>query len=392
MISLGGFLGGILTSWIIPLISNTLIEYLVGLLLVALMVPDASKRLSLWIKCLCVLLVLPAFFIWPQLVKEYHLWSFVLLWAVVWFSFLGLASDKRFFAAALIGIILATPALESIWQDVHFIIKKRNYYGIYEIFDSKTGVRALVHGTTLHGVEFVTEDRRRIPLGYYSPLSPIGSLLIDDVFQSTRVGVVGLGTGTLSMYAKPACPIDYYELDGDVKSLASKYFWYLPEAPGEVNVILGDARLSLQKAADGEYDLLVIDAFSGDSIPTHLVNRDVLAEYRRKLAPRGAIVFHITNRYLNLEPVLAKIAGDSGAYAAIKDVGDQGLNMRSIWCILTWDDDRFLELITKEDWQPLEIDPSIQGRIWTDDYSTILPIINMGELAISLKAFKPLTW
>jgi hypothetical protein len=247
-----------------------------------------------------------------------------------------------------------------------------------------------VHGTTLHGVEFIDEAKRRIPLGYYSPSSPIGSLLIADVFQAKRVGVVGLGTGTLSMYAKPGCPIDYYELDGDVYKMASKYFWYLAEAPGEVNVILGDARLSLKKAPDAAYDLLAIDAFSGDSIPTHLVNKDVLAQYRRKLSSRGAVVFHITNRYLNLEPVLAKIAADSGAYAAIKDVGNQGVNMRSIWCILTWDDDRFIKLLAQEGWQPLEIDPKAQGHIWSDDYSTILPIINMGELAVSLKSFQPL--
>ena len=102
---------------------------------------------------------------------------------------------------------------------------------------------------------------------------------------------MGLGTGTLSMYAKPSCPIDYYELDGDVKDLASKYFWYMADAPGDVNVILGDARLSLDRAPDGAYDLLVIDAFSGDSIPTHLVNKDVLAEYRRKLTPAGPWFF-----------------------------------------------------------------------------------------------------
>ena len=116
MISLGGFLGGILTSWIIPLISNTLIEYLVGLLLAALMMPQVSKRISLWKMCLCVLLAGAAFFFWPQLVKAYHLWSFVLLWAVVWFSFLGLASDKKILCScfdryysgdALSGIYLA---------------------------------------------------------------------------------------------------------------------------------------------------------------------------------------------------------------------------------------------------------------------------------------------
>jgi len=401
MISLGGFLGGILTSWIIPLISNTLIEYLVGLLLAAFMMPQGSNgevyqfkmtgRFHYMVQCVCVVLAASAFCVWPYFIHGYHLWSFVLLWAVVWFSFLGLASDKRFFAAVLAGIILATPLLEPIWRNTHFIIKKRNYYGVYEVYDNKEGIRVLVHGTTLHGIEFTDAARRRVPLGYYSPASAIGSLLIADIFQAQRVGVVGLGAGTLSMYATPSCPIDYYELDGDVKDLASRYFWYLAEAPGEVNVILGDARLSLNKAPEGAYDLLVIDAFSGDAIPTHLVNKDVLKEYRHKLSTRGAVVFHITNRYLNLEPVLAKMADDANAYAAIKDVGDDGINMRSIWCILTWDQERFLKLITQESWLPLEIRPQDQGRLWSDDFSTILPIINMGELAESFKTFKPFT-
>jgi len=392
MLSLGGFLGGILTSWIIPLISNTLIEYLTGLLMVALIIPKAAKPQALWISILALLAVAVAFILWPHWVSEYHLSSFAFLLVVVWWAFTLLACDKKFLIGGLLGIILITPWLESIWQDAHFIMKKRNYYGIYEVYDSKHGVRIMLHGTTLHGIEFVDEERRPIPLGYYSPLSPIGSLLLADVFQAKRVGVVGLGTGALSMYSKLNCPVDYYELDADVKDLASKYFWYLSDAPGDVNIILGDARISLNKSPDAAYDILVVDAFSGDAIPTHLVNKDVLLEYRQKLTQRGAIVFHITNRYLNLEPVLDRIAEYSNAYAAIKDVGDMGVNMRSIWCVLTWDSDRYLKLITQEGWEPLDISPVHRVRLWTDDYSTILPIINMNELAVSLKAFKPLTW
>jgi len=393
MMSLGGFLGGVLTSWTIPLISNTLIEYLVGLLLAALMMGDSSLKktghLREVTKVLSVLLTVGAFWGWPYFVKEYHLWSFALLWVAVGVAFWGLAQSKKLLVGAFILLILATSFLESVWSHVHYLEKKRNYYGIYKIYDNASGIRVLIHGTTLHGMQFVDEAKRRIPMGYYSPLSPIGSLLISDIFQAKRVAVVGLGTGTLALYAKPDCPIDYYELDADVMKLAYKYFWYLSNAPGEVNVILGDARISLA-AQDRLYDLLVIDAFSGDAIPTHLVNRDVMVEYRRKLNARGAVVFHITNRYLNLEPVLARIAESSGAYIAIKDVGDQGVNMRSIWCILTWDQDRFLKLITQENWQPLDLDPKYRCRIWTDDYSTILPIINLNELAVSLKAFKPL--
>lgn len=390
MISLGGFLGGMATSWVIPLVSNTLSEYMAGLLLTSMMVRGRGAH-SLVKMALCALVALAAFLVWPFLFRSYHVWSFLLLCAAVGFSFFGLACDKMILAFFVAAIMVAAPGLESVWQGVHFIVKERNYYGIYEVYDAE-GVRLFMHGTTLHGLEFTDAKKRLAPLGYYSPISPIGSLLIDDVFQAKRLGVVGLGAGGLSIYAKLTCPMDYFELDGDVYKLASEYFWYLRNAPGDVNVILGDARISLSKMPDQAYDLLVIDAFSGDSIPIHLVNRDVLAEYRRKLKPRGGIAFHITNRYLNLKPVLAKIADDASAHAACKDVGDQGLNMRSIWCVLTWDDDRFIRIITRENWEPLEISSKEQGRVWSDDYSSILPIINLGQLSLSLRQFQPLTW
>jgi spermidine synthase len=352
--------------------------------------------MPLWAIGASVIAVVSAFFIWPHFLNGYHTGPFVLLWAVVWFSFLVLASQKKAFIAVLAGIILAAPALESIWQSAHFIIKKRNYYGVYEVYDGNFGVKALVrtlvHGSTMHGVEFIDEKLQGIPVGYYSPTSAIGALLTADVFGSRRVGAVGLGTGTIAMYAKPSCPMDFYELDNDVYQLASRYFWYLAKAPGKVQVTIGDARLSLKKAPDAYYDLLIIDAFSGDSIPTHLINKDVIVEYRQKLSSRGGVVFHITNRYLNLEPVLANIARATGALAAVKEVPSSGVNLDSTWCILTWDKARFARLTSQEGWHMIE--PGIPGevRVWSDDYSSILPIIDWDAVIGPLKSFKLLVW
>ena len=330
MISLGGFLGGILTSWVIPLISLNLVEFLVGLLLIAL---GTRRR-----------------------------------WLI---------------GITVVAIIFSSP-LEEMIRNHHSIAKKRNYYGIYDIFDSK-GLRLMLHGTTLHGVELTEESKRWIPIGYYSPTSPLGDILTKNIFPMTRIAGIGLGAGTVAMYATPACPIDFYELDPDVIDLAKQHFGYLSLTPGPVNIITGDARISLLKNKDTRYDIIMVDAFGGDSIPTHLINRDVTALYKERLNEGGAVVFHIPNRYFDVKPILAHIARDLGGYAAYRATSDEGFTMRTVWGMITWDYMRYMQLISEQGWHPLDADNYQTIRPWSDEYSTILPIIDWHQLSDSLK-------
>ena len=333
MISLGGFLGGILTSWIIPLISTNLVEFLIGLLLLAL----GSQRKVLMIM-------------------------------------------------ALIAIICSSP-IENAMKKYASVVKKRNYYGIYDIFDKKE-IRIFLHGTTLHGVELLEPSRKWIPIGYYSPTSPLGDVLTKDLLKVNRIGGVGLGAGTIAMYTRGDCPLDFYELDPDVVSLAKNYFSYLALAPGQVNIFLGDARISLEKQKDVIYDVLIIDAFGGDSIPTHLVNRDVAAIYKKHLSKEGLIFFHIPNRYFDLKPILAHMAEDLGAQVAYKETSDAGLTMRTVWAVMTWDQDKYQKLLMQYDWKAIDVGLYPAIRPWSDDYSTILPIIRWDELQFLFQYLK----
>ncbi len=334
VISLGGFVGGFVTSWIVPLVSHAPVEFLLGLTLIAVVYP--VKKIK-WI---------------------------------------------------LLAIVSVSLIIECVINPRGAILRKRNYYGIYEVYD-KNGVRTFVHGTTLHGVEWIDPQRRVVPLGYYSPMSPMGQVFIKDIFAAKRVGAVGLGAGTMAMFSRPDLAMDFYELDPDVVKIAEQYFWYLRLAPGQpMRVAVGDARISLTKSWDTIYDVLVIDAFGGDSVPVHLLNKDVLWLYRQRLTERGGILFHIPNRYFNLEAVVAGIAAQAGAYAAIKEAKQDGITLHTFWAVITWDRERYDRLIGEEGWMPLRLESYGAMRVWSDDYSSILPILKFDELWASLKHYK----
>jgi spermidine synthase len=216
---------------------------------------------------------------------------------------------------------------------------------------------------------------------YYTKAGPLGQVIAtlpDELKQ--QVAAVGLGAGSVACYASAGQHWTFYEIDPEVEYIARdpRYFTYLQDCPADVKVVLGDARLSLHAAPDGQFGLMILDAYSSDTVPLHLVTREALALYLRKLAPTGVMAFHITNRHLNLEPVFANLAHDAGLSALYQD--DQTSleeftrsgRMPSRWVVMTRDPLRLSALARDPRWRPPQAQDGI--KTWTDDYASIFSV------------------
>jgi spermidine synthase/lipoprotein signal peptidase len=292
------------------------------------------------------------------------------------------------FAAGLLALMLSYGGWTKL-EESQAGVRTRSYFGVYTVTTRRSPPsRQLTHGTTLHGVQNLTPGGETEPTSYYARRSGIG-LAMDSlpIFHgpNARVGVVGLGTGTLSCYARPGQNWRFFEIDPAMVRIARNpsIFTFLSRCAPQAKVILGDARLSLAREPAGKLDLLAVDAFSSDAIPIHLLTREALQVYRRALKPDGLLLIHISNRYLDLEPVLAAAAKRDGWNAAAFDYSpelrEEGRNLsRSIWVAMTKDKDSLmmLRIASAEDahlWRPLLRRPSFPG--WTDDYASILPLL-----------------
>jgi len=237
----------------------------------------------------------------------------------------------------------------------------------------------LIHGKILHGRQSLDPARRREPLTYYHRTGPIGQVLAQyGQAPQERIAVVGLGAGTLACYAQRGQSWTYYEIDPVVLKIArdERFFTFLRDSPGDIRVVLGDARLSLVSAPPQNFDLLIMDAFSSDAIPVHLVTREALALYLRKLAPHGILAFHISNLHLDLEPVFAALAHDAGLASLIRDYTEVSPAERaagkspSIWLVMTREADDLAALARDRRWQ---LPRRREGQtVWTDDHSSLL--------------------
>jgi spermidine synthase len=268
-------------------------------------------------------------------------------------------------------------------------LRTRSYFGIYTIVTRHyPPSRQLTHGTTLHGVQNLTPGGETEPTTYYARRSGVGHALASlPMFHgpNAAVGVVGLGSGTLSCYAEPGQDWTFFEIDPAIVRIATdpKRFTFLSRCAPQARVVLGDARLSLARQPPGRLDLLAVDGFSSDAIPIHLLTREALQVYRRALKPDGLLLVHISNRYLDLEPVLAAAARLDGWHAAAFDYSpgmeEEGRNItRSIWIAMANDEETLMTLRTASAddahlWRPLRARPGFPA--WTDDYASILPIL-----------------
>jgi SAM-dependent methyltransferase len=254
----------------------------------------------------------------------------------------------------------------------------RNFYGTLRVMDGEAA-RVLNHGTITHGEQLLDPLQRRAPITYYGPESGVGLALREAMERPTvRVGVVGLGAGTLAAYCRAGDTYRFYELNPLVVEVAEREFSYLRDCPAQVQVVLGDARLSLAREQPQGFDVLVIDAFSSDAIPVHLLTREAFALYARHLAPGGVLAVHVSNRHLHLTPVVALAARAVNLRAAeveTEDDPDESLRRYgATWVLLSARDGLF----TRPPFQGAVTKPAPPAhlRLWTDDYSNLLRVVN----------------
>ncbi len=256
----------------------------------------------------------------------------------------------------------------------------RNFYGalrIADIFDEGIPVRQLSHGTINHGEQILDPLRRRWPTTYYGPNSGVGLTLKKlQEHGPIRYGVIGLGTGTLSTYARKGDYCRIYDINPLVMDIARTQFTFVPESPGKIDLVLGDARLSLERDTPQNFDVIAVDAFSSDSIPIHLLTREAFLVYWRQLKPDGVLAVHVSNRYLNLEPVVHLAAESIGKKTAFISSEEESAAdvFTSDWVLVTTRPG-FLENepIKSARSEPLSR-PHI--RMWTDDYSNLWQIVH----------------
>ncbi len=281
--------------------------------------------------------------------------------------------------SGILFLILINFSENFLWQSQH-VLKWRNFYGMKTIYE-KEGARFFMHGTTIHGVQYLDETKAKTPLAYFSNQSGVGELLTDPHFYFRRVGALGLGLGSIASYFKKGESVDFFELDPLVVSIAQNHFSFLQRSEAFKRFFLGDARLSLEGMPAQLYDLLIIDVFSGDSIPVHLLTQEALLEYKRHLNPRGIIVFHLSNRYFDCRGALFKTALAAGATPCFKSHNSSSsVIFPSTWAALTWDQEAYRTLISKSGWQEVN-HASLDGvKAFTDQYSTLLPYIKLSKL------------
>jgi hypothetical protein len=256
------------------------------------------------------------------------------------------------------------------------IARGRNFYGTLAVFDDPEHTwRTLAHGTIIHGGQFLDPAKANHPSTYYSLDSGVGLAIASLKEQPRKLGLVGLGTGSMAAYGRPGDQLRFYEINPLVEPFARRYFTYLGQGRAVTEVVLGDARLSLEAEAPQGYDLLAIDAFSSDAIPVHLLTREAFALYFRHLAPGGVLAVHVSNRYLELQPVVRASVDAFGWRARVVDTDsdeDEG-TYGSTWVLVTQDESFFDRpaFQDNEDVKPL---PD-KALVWRDDFSNLFRVL-----------------
>jgi SAM-dependent methyltransferase len=337
-ISAGGALGGALVAVVAPLLFDAYYELGIGLVMVALL---AALRLA------------------------------------------PLGPLPRYASLAAVLGVAACAMYEAVEyrKDVRF--SERNFYGVLRVKEhgnpgEERYVRRLVHGAIMHGEQYQTGKWRTFLTSYYTDYSGIGAAIRSKQPDGPmRVGVIGLGTGTIAAYGRKGDLYRFYDINPAVVGVAKSEFTFLSDSPATVEIAVGDARLSLERDPPQQFDVLAVDAFSGDAIPVHLITREALAVYLRQVKPDGIVAFHLSNRFLKLIPVVARLAKEQGVEATLVSDDpddDDTLRSRSDWVLVS----KSRAALARPEIESAGGEPAEdeQGwRTWTDDYSNLVQIL-----------------
>lgn len=379
----GGACGGLFNAMVAPAVFDAHHEFPLAIALAAALLPalaDTSPSPRRWLIVAGPAVIASALAVLaPWLAAPRWAWLAALA-VLLGVALVVLRRAERGLVVAAV-FIVAFFMGETFQQVIH---RSRTFFGVLRVCDAANGPsRTLVHGGITHGVQLVSDDpeRRRIPLSYYAEAGPLGSVFrgLQAVRPIRRAGVAGLGIGTVAAYAEPGQEFVFFEIDPEVVRIARNpdWFTFLADCRGDVRVVVDDARLALAREPDASLDLLVVDAFTGDSVPTHLLTREAVALYGRVLGPDGVIALHVSNKYLDFVPVVERLAADGG-WMALRgldgDVPAEFARSPSEWMALS----RSLDVIKaiyaaptsdRWRWQPCAEDPS--GRPWTDDHTAV---------------------
>lgn len=278
-------------------------------------------------------------------------------------------------AACMCGVLLSN--VRTTRQDSVALV--RDFYAALRIQDftanRKLPFRLLIHGTIQHGGQFLSWPENRNPTLYYGRKSGVGLALRFCCAGPKRVGVVGLGAGTLAAYGKPGDYFRFYEIDPQVIRIAQGWFSFLKQSPAQKDIVLGDARLSLESEPSQQFDVLAVDAFSGDAIPVHLLTREAFAVYFRHLKADGILAIHVSNTYLDLAPVVDLLAEDADYATRLISSGDDDTALISAadWVLVTRNQDFLNVPETFVGSRNIQVPPKL--RLWTDDYNNLFEVL-----------------
>jgi SAM-dependent methyltransferase len=284
-------------------------------------------------------------------------------------------------SAAIVGATAWGAGKAIDYQVANSRVMMRNFYSVLKTreYTEPVPFRSMVHGGIMHGGQLLDPEMRFMPSSYFGPNSGYGRMFASLPDAPRKVGVIGLGAGSIIAYARKGDTFRFYEINPQVVEIARREFTFMTDTPAKIEVVLGDGRLSLEREASQQFDVLAMDAFSGDSIPLHLLTREAMAIYMRHLKPGGVLAFQATNRFINIAPVVASLAAEYGLTAVMISDAPESDEGAGYWIsgtdqILVTSNQALLDAEKiRDNGKVLTAMPGF--RVWTDDFNNLLRVL-----------------